>query len=512
YYPASSPQKRLFVLQCLEEKAPFYNMPLVMALETRGGKRVKKDLERAFKKLVRRHESFRTCFEMAAKEPVQRVHDTVPFETVFTGIDATGEPTEEIVKSFVRPFDLSRAPLIRIVLLYLWEHRFILMVDMHHIITDALSQAILVREFTTLYNEPGKEPNPLRIQYKDYAVYQQHPGEKERLNRQETYWLDEFRGEIPVLDLPMDFSRPAVQAFDGDSVDFYLQDPEKLTSLAKETGTTLFMFTFALFNILLAKLTGQEDIIVGTPVAARRHPDLEPIVGFFVNTLAPRNNPTGEKPFKAFLQEVKEKLLKAYENQEYPFEKLVEQLPVQRDTGRNPIFDVSFTLDNIDNPVPEPGDLKINPYNYDYKVTKFDLMLTGIQRDGQLFFSFAYSTKIFRQETIHRFVTYFQTITAAAVEEPGKTISQLEILSSQEKNRVLNVFNNVEADYPKDKTIHELFAQQVKKRSDGVAVVGRAQGGPGGAPIKPGGAPIKEHTTKDEWNRSTAGGHGGLLP
>ncbi|HLP62676.1 MAG TPA: condensation domain-containing protein, partial [Candidatus Deferrimicrobium sp.] len=476
YYPLSSAQKRLYILQNMENRATGYNMPLILLLETEHGGMPEELLEKVFKQLIQRHESLRTSFIMMDEEPAQRVHDDVEFEIDKSFAELFqkrppgefGEPPGAIIKSFIRPFDLSCAPLLRVGLIRIEKQRFLFMLDMHHIVTDGFSQSLLIKEFTELYINPEKELAPLKIQYKDYALYQ----EKKLFKGQETYWLQEFPGEIPVLNLPVDFPRPLVQTFQGGTVVFTIAEIETARSkfLLKETGTTLFMFNLALFNILLSKLGDKEDIVIGTPIAARRHPDIEAVVGFFVNTLALRNYPVGEKTFKEFLLAVKEKTLMAFDNQEYPFEKLVEHLPVRRDTGRNPVFDVFFTIQEfVDTGVVLPG-IKIIPYEYEDKAAKFDLALNGSEWNGGLRFSLVYSEALFKKETIERFAGYYRLIMTAVLHEPGKMISGIEIISAAEKNRVLYEFNATETEYPVDKSIVELFTAQVQCMPDRIAL------------------------------------------
>ncbi|MCP4156333.1 MAG: hypothetical protein GY757_51950, partial [bacterium] len=254
-------------------------------------------------------------------------------------------------QTFFRPFDLTRAPLIRVGVMESTGkvkpgvERFIL-VDMHHIITDGISQEVLTQEFFALY--AGENLPPLKLQYRDYAEWQNSTKQKQLMNRQEKFWTNLYFDEIPVLILPTDYSRPVIQGFDGNNKSFILNSEEtaNLKETAKQNETTLYMTILSIFTILLSKLSGQEDIIVGTPTAGRRHADLENIIGMFVNTLAMRNYPEGKKTFREFLREVKESTLKAFENQEYQFEDLVEGISVKRDTGRNPVFDVMLNLLN----------------------------------------------------------------------------------------------------------------------------------------------------------------------
>jgi amino acid adenylation domain-containing protein len=408
------------------------------------------------------------------------VHEDIEFEVDYPNLAAKAvarhpktKDREEIMKNFIRSFDLSKAPLLRVGLFRVEKHRHVLMLDMHHIITDGSSQAILSKEFMELY--AGKELKPLRIQYKDYARWQKD--QKEKLEKQEEYWSNVLKAEVPVLNLPCDYPRSAVQNFEGSTSQFAVdsEDTERLRELAANHGATLYMVLLAIFNILLAKLSGQEDILVGTPIAGRKHAEIEYIIGMFVNTLTLRNLPSPQKTVDDFLKEVKNQTLAAFENQEYQFEDLVEQVAVNRDVGRNPLFDVVFVLQNIDNPGVEIPGLKLRPYEYEMNISKFDLTLTGFEAEESLLFSWEYCTKLFKKETIERFSGYFKKVLWDIVKGPGKQLAGIEIISEFEKNRILYDFNNTEAEYPGDKTIYGLFEEQVERTPDGAALVGNWQ-------------------------------------
>jgi acyl carrier protein len=325
YYVCSSTQKRLYILNQMENTDTSYNLLLLNQLQ---GEIDKERLEEVFRILIKRHESFRTSIEIAAEEAVQRVYDEVEFEIEYHDLQVTGtgdRRREEagLIHSFIRPLDLSRAPLLRIGLIKTDEANHILLFDMHHVITDGISQNILINEFNALYW--AKALPPLRLQYKDFSMWQSSQNQQESIKKQESYWLKELAGDIPVLDLPVDYARPAVFSFEGGAVDTELtgEETKTLNEIARSEGATLYMVLLAAYNIFLSKITGQEDILVGTPTAGRSHTDLEPIIGMFVNTLALRGFPAANKTLEEFLHEIKESTLKAFENQDYPFENLV---------------------------------------------------------------------------------------------------------------------------------------------------------------------------------------------
>jgi NRPS condensation-like uncharacterized protein len=298
-----------------------YNLPQVLLIKKEIDT-VK--LEQVFQQLIRRHESTRTSFTVVNEEFVQAIHHE-DLAKAFQ-VKSVGRFSPKAIKRFIRPFDLSRAPLLRVELLKTNDDRHMLLVDIHHVISDGVSAEILVRELAMIYN--GQSLAKLPLQYKDYAEWQNKRIAMGKLKDQEDYWLREFADEIPVLDLPVDFPRPPVQEFAGSLVNFEIKEEETrgLNKLAKERGVTLYMVLLAALDILLARLCGREDTIVGTVSAGRRHAGLEPITGMFVNTLALRNSLAPGFTFETLLQQVKAKTLNAFENQDYTFEDLVEKL------------------------------------------------------------------------------------------------------------------------------------------------------------------------------------------
>ncbi|MCP4149513.1 MAG: non-ribosomal peptide synthetase, partial [bacterium] len=357
-------------------------------------------------------------------------------------------------------------------------------VDIHHIISDGVSHDILQKDFKALYI--GQELPSLRIQYKDYSEWQNSEKEKGSIKKQETYWLKQFEGEIPVLELPLDYPRPTIQRFEGDTLHFVLSGDETKTlkAMALAGGSTTFMALLSVYNMMLAKLGNPEDIIVGTPVAGRRHADLEKIIGMFVNTLALRNFPEGAKTFKEFLTEVKGRTLDAFENQEYQFETLVDNVSINRDTGRNPLFDVVFSLHSEDTASYNAGgtwggDTVVNgmqmhdtPEETAQTTSKFDLALNVLDRGENLDCTFEYRTKLFEKETIRRFIGYFKTLVSSIGKNEETAISDMEMLTADEKQKLLRRFNDTAVDYPAGKTIHQLFEEQVEKSPDSISVAG----------------------------------------
>jgi amino acid adenylation domain-containing protein len=473
YYRLSSAQTRLYIVQQLDLESTGYNIPGTIPLSKAPDT---SRLEETFEKLIGRYESFRTSIEIVDDEPVQRISHDVDFAIEYYSPGSKESEVEKIIEDFVRPFDLSKPPLLRVGLLITRENN-ILLVDMHHIISDGTSHELLKEEYLSLYD--GKKLPGLRLQYKDYAEWQNSRAQQQRLKKQEEYWLEEFPGELPILNLPADYARPAVQDFEGHFVGFTLArtEVEIIRNAAKKTGATLFMVLLSIYNILLAKLSGREDVIIGTPVAARRHADLQKIVGMIVNTLALRNFPVGEKTFAEFLKEVKSRTLEALENQEYQFEDLVERLSVNRDVSRNPVFDVMFNLLNrVEDSQASLADIEEGKYVYKKGKVKFDITLTAVDLNEFIYLTFGYWTKLFRKETIETFIRYFRRIIAALGENPEQKILDIEIISKGEKERLLHKFNDPDASIPADKTIRRLFEEQVEKTPGKIALVGQNAG------------------------------------
>jgi len=422
YYPLSPAQKRLYISQQMGWENTLYNVREVLPW---NGNIEKEQLENIFAKIITRHESLRTSFEVMETEVVQRVRKKVDFtieyyeagsirpQTVSGSGPGKWDKIKEIIEGFVKPFDLSKAPLLRVGLIKTAVQQYLLLFDMHHIITDFKSLEILTTEFKILFAR--EELEPLRFQYRDFAEWQNQSEQQERMKEQEVYWLNKFQDKWSSLNLPTDFERPPMQTFKGDVVNFELspEDILALREIAEEAEATLFMSLFTVFNILLSKLCGQEEIIVGIPIEGRTHADLEQVVGVFINTLPVRAFPTTGKSLKEFLLEVKNSVLETLDNQDYQLEELVEKLLIKRDVSRNPLIDVIFNfLDHRKYPgVNAPGRTdNDNDYGFDRTTSSFDIILFVEDFGEALFLTFIYRSQLFRKETIERFVRYFKEI------------------------------------------------------------------------------------------------------
>ncbi len=464
YYEASSAQKRMYMLQQFNKDSIAYNMPVIFELK---GEIDKEKLENIFKKLVRRHEGLRTYFETLDDAIVQRVNRTFEFNFVHR---KDNSDIETIINKFIRSFELEQPELLRVELVEN-NGKIYLLIDMHHIISDGVSMSILIKEFIALYK--GEILEPLKLQYKDFAEWQNHFLKSEEMKKQKEYWKNRFNDEIPVLNLPYDYKRPAVQSFEGDDVSIEVdkKTTEELKVLSKETGTTMHMVLLSAFNILLSKYSGQEDIVVGTPISGRTHADLQNIIGMFVNTLALRNKPEGDKKYLEFLNEVKENSLKAYENQSYQLENLIEELNIRRDISRNPLFDTMFIIEDMDRIDLEVKDFKLEPYKFEHNISKFDLVLAATENNEKILLNITYCKELFKKETIEKLSRHLINIINNIAFNKDIKLKEIDILNKEEKQQLLVEFNDTKVEYPKDKTIQELFEEQVEKTPDNIAVV-----------------------------------------
>ncbi|TPG85648.1 amino acid adenylation domain-containing protein [Brevibacillus laterosporus] len=469
YYEASSAQKRMYMLQQFELHNTGYNMPVVLEME---GKLDVERVENVCRQLIRRHETLRTSFASIDEQIVQRVNKEVDFKIeMITNEMEVDIDKNEMISKFVRPFDLHEAPLLRVSLLKIKEDKHVLLFDMHHIISDGVSMGIVVKEFMQLYE--GEELGDLQVQYKDYTEWQNNLLHSEKVKKQEEYWTQAFSDELPVLNMPIDFVRPSIQSFEGNVLRSTLDKEvtEGLKNLATEVGSTLYMVLLSGVSILLSKYSEQEDIIIGSPIAGRPHADLQNIIGMFVNTLAMRNHPVGAKSYEVFLQEVKENALQAYDNQDYPFEALINKINVRRDISRNPLFDVMFTMDNMDIKKVKMNDLLIKEYKIESKVAKFDLTFSAKEVDEGLELHVEYCTKLYKEKTIVRMLEHYKRILEVVSKNRRISLKEIDMLTDREKHTLVNEYNNTYSDYPRDKIIQERFEEQVEKMPDEIAVV-----------------------------------------
>lgn len=464
YYPLSSSQKRLYVLQTMAPESTAYNEP--SAAELRGAADMER-IQHVFRQLILRHESLRTSIRVINGELAQVVHNSgdVPFtpEEYTTADDP--KAIAAAIRTFIRPFDLSRAPLMRAAFFHVRPDRLILALDFHHVISDGSTQGIFIRDFTALYNQ---EPlPPLTVQYKDFAVWRERGLSAPVLEAQRAWWLEQFRTPAPILELPADFPRPAVWSFVGRKTGFRLNaaSAHALTAFARQQGASLFMTLLAFYAIFLFRLSGQQDIVVGAPAAGRRFAALEPVIGVFINTLPLRLFPQAGKSLRSFLAEARETALTAFDNQDFPLDSLVEQVVKHRDPARQPLFDVMMVLQNIPAASADLSGLTLAPINFEPGIARYDLVLTAWinESSAELDFALEYNTALFLPRTAERMAVYFQTLLGSGVKNPNENLEQLEIIPEEEKRRLLYEYNDTAASYPDQAVIHGLFRDMAER-------------------------------------------------
>jgi amino acid adenylation domain-containing protein len=469
YYSLSAAQKRTYFLYEFDKQSVAYNGGMATWLE---GELDTEHLEEVFQKLIQRHEILRTSFHLVDEKPVQQVASSVDFKLEYA--EAGESEVYRNLARFTRPFNLSEAPLFRVGLVKVRPKKHLLIVDLHHIISDGVSGEILMKEFMSLYK--GESVAPLKLHYKDFAEWQQSDARQKEINKQEEFWKREFQGDIPVLDLPTDFSRPQIKRYEGETISLELDQSltRKLHQMAAENKTTMFTLLFSAYSMLLSRLTNQEDIVIGSPVAGRNHPDLEHMLGMFVNTLPLRSQPDPTLSFEEFLARTKSRTLKAFDHQDYPYEGLLDILQLERDTSRNPLFDTFFAYQNFQDTTLEIPGLTLKPLEASSTISKFDLSLYVYEQGDKLSLSFEYDTHLFREKTITDFIAWFRQLLQSLTENPQVKIGQLEILTDAVREELLQGFNDTAFEYDDSQSIVSAFEQRVEQRGDALAVVAGA--------------------------------------
>ena len=456
YYALSSSQKRLYFLYEMDKYSLAYNMPQFVKLE---GRIDRDKFNATFSKLISRHASLRTVFTMVDNMPFQEVKEEIDFEMEWHIRKNPGH----LLESFIKPFDLNNGPLLRAMLVSVSEIEHILAVDMHHIITDGLSNSILIADFMKLY--VGAVADNLPLTYADYAEWQQQQQQQQTMLQQKQFWLAEYAEEINHLFLPSNKQRPAVRSHEGSTLSFCIgqQETAALQRLVAEEGTTMYTVLLSVFSLMLAKLGTTEDVVIGTPVSGRAHADLEGIIGMFANTLPVRTLPVGNKSYRAFLKELQSKTIQCFEYQGYQYEELIRDLKISRDTSRNPLFDVLFVYENFEGEVLHIPGMTISAYNSTHDIAKFDLTLSVMNKDTEILLNMNYSTAVFSSEDIERFIGYFKRIVTSVVGNKDIVLHDIELLDADEKAEQLRVFNDTAAPYFKEGTIIDLFENQARK-------------------------------------------------
>jgi len=478
-WPLSFAQQRLWFLDQLEPGISAYNIPIAFRLR---GPLNHAALERSFAEILRRHESLRTTFTTSGREPVQLVHPLPEFLLPVIDLRHLPLPARETeaqrlaTVDALAPFNLSAGPLVRISLMRLDDEDHVVILTMHHIVSDGWSRGIIVREVGALYeafsaNRPSPLPE-LPIQYADYAVWQKEFLSAEVVESHLSYWMETLRDAPPVLNLPTDRPRPPVQTFNGASEPFQIPDglASKLQALGAENNASLFMVLVGAFKALLARHTDREDIVIGTPVANRNKAELEGLIGFFINSLVLRIDLSGDPTFLQLLGRVREVTLGAYAHQELPFEKIVEVLQPKRNLSHAPLYQIAFILENTPRAEVETEGLALTPLRTETVSSKFDLTLALAQFGQNLLGSVEYNTDLFDRSTIERMIASYVRVLGAVAGDPQLKLSELPLLTEAEWQHLVIEFNDTATEATPDNCIQQLLAEQAQRSPQAIAV------------------------------------------
>ncbi|WP_442591966.1 amino acid adenylation domain-containing protein [Pedobacter sp. AW31-3R] len=483
-YVLSSSQRRLWVLNQLDPDTVAYNMPGFQLLE---GALDEAAFEKSFSNLIEHHEILRTVFKENSSAEI-RQYILKPADSGFvlvksdlrSSADQENEVQALVQQELRKPFNLAEGPLIRAALYRLDEQKWLFSYTMHHIISDGWSMGVLISELLGLYNAytQGLENPypPLRIQYKDYAVWQQEQLSGDALTLHKNYWLDQFSGELPVLTLPANQKRPLVKTYNGGVLNSLLaqESTEGIKKLSQEQGCTLFMGLLAVVKAWLYHYSGQDDIIIGSPIAGREHVELEGQIGFYVNTLALRSRFQPADSFRDLLQQVRKVTLGAYEHQVYPFDQLVDELKLQRDMSRNVLFDVMVALHASSSGTNRQAlnGLEVSVYRGAERLSsKFDLSFNFYVTEEGVKLGIEYNKDIYSATLVSHFAVHFQQLMTAVLAAPDQPLGRLDWLNASEKLELLETFNDTRCDYPRKETLISLFEKQVQKRGGQTALV-----------------------------------------
>ncbi|WP_026342151.1 non-ribosomal peptide synthetase [Paenibacillus fonticola] len=471
-YPVSSAQKRLLVIHEFDKESTAYHMTAALSLI---GNIDADRIEAALRGLIARHESLRTSFHYLDGIATQRVHAEVPFALERLELPEEGDTSEQsgfnkIMSSFVRPFDLTAAPLIRAALVRYTDRSQFLVLDMHHLISDGTSIEVLVSEFNSLYS--GKQLPELTVHYKDYAVWQEQLANSGELEEHRNYWIQAL-SEPEELRLPEDYPRPPVKNMQGEGISELLDEQvaDEVRRLAKETGTTAYNVLLAVYYVLLYKYSGQTDMIVGTPIAGRPLAELQSVVGMFVNMLPIRNRIAGNLTFREFLEQVQESFIAAHDHQACGLEDMLEHLGIERDLSRNPLFETVFVYQNTGNDLLELEGIRIRPIETASRVAKFDLTLHAEEEGALIHLRVDYSTALFKEESVKSLLERYIRLVKQVCRNAEARIAELDLMSPEQAEHVLNTFVYGQPVPIAEKVLHKLVEQQVERTPEHISVV-----------------------------------------
>ncbi|MEX6690965.1 non-ribosomal peptide synthase/polyketide synthase, partial [Danxiaibacter flavus] len=474
--PLSFAQERLWFIHRLQGSTQ-YHMPAVLRLQ---GKLDVKALGYALESIVNRHEILKTVIVEKEGKPYQYISEQQWRLDIVGDFPGNGDNDElnRFIDSFIsRPFDLETEHMLRACLIAMTGEFHILVLVLHHIAADGWSVSVLVREVMEFY-EASIEDRPvqlsaLHIQYADYAVWQRKHMKEGMPDEGVSYWKEKLQG-VKMLDLPTDYIRPAVQNTQGALVHYTLSNELtiSLKKIASQNSSTLYITLLAAFKILLYRYSGQTDICIGTAIAGRKQQELETLIGFFVNTLALRDVVDANTSFVDFLQQVKHTVLDAFKHQDIPFEKVVDAVVEERELSKSPLVQILFTLQNTP-VIPELhlGEVQVSIEDRQRTTAQFDINFTIIETIDGIRWSVEYRTDLFKEPTICSMLVHYEQLLNAIVQDTGKAIGDLRIITKDEEHQLLHEFNNAAVDYPKDKTIIDLFALQVRRKPAGIALI-----------------------------------------
>ncbi|OBQ21043.1 MAG: non-ribosomal peptide synthetase [Anabaena sp. WA113] len=476
--PLSFGQEQLWFLSQIQDNTT-YNLPL--ALQISGSLNISV-LEQVITEIVRRHEILRTNFQQIEGKNLQVIRPEINISLQVINLEQiTAKQQLQNVERLINQetdkiFNLSEDDLFQSTLYQLNQNSYILLLNMHHIISDGWSIGILLQELSTLYGAylaGNKSPLPdLQIQYADYAIWQKEKFTSEIREKQLNYWKQQLADIPPLLELPTDKPRPPIQSFRGGIWEFSINSnlSQKIRTLTQQSDATLFMTMLAAFVILLYRCSGQDDILIGSPMAGRNRQEIQSLIGYFVNTVVLRTKLTGNPNFREILNQVRQVATDAHNYQDIPYNQVVEALNPQRNLSYNPVFQILFDLQHsLTDKLQLPG-LTLQPFLGEHSTSKFDLSLIIEDRGTELIGAWEYSSDLFTQEAISRITENFQTLLNGIVNNPETPINQLPIISAFEQQQILEKWNNTQQDYPESFCIHELFTQQVIKTPDAIAV------------------------------------------
>jgi amino acid adenylation domain-containing protein len=478
--PLSFAQRQMWVIDQMTPGNPAYHLPNGYRLR---GRLDVTALERSVNEIIKRHEALRTTFVVEDGEPLQRIHPELKITIKITALDnLSGEERDGRLQALaseesIGSFDLSRLPLIRVSVFKLGDAEHVLIINVHHIVADGLSIGLLLDELDTFYRAftSGGDPRPpeLHVQYADFALWQRQTMVDETAHaKQIEFWKTQLAGKLPVLELPIDRPRPVLQSFKGSNVFFNISAAltRDLKALGAGEGCTLFMTLLAAFQVLLQRYSDADDIVIGTPLAARTAQEARPLIGNFLNIAALRCKLSGDPTFTELLQRTRDTTLDAFSNSDLPFEAMMKHLKFERDPSRSPIFQVLLQV--LSAPVPRIGELEVSSFHFDLKFAQFDLSLHLYEDAGAYSGRFEYCSDLFEAQTIQRLCAHYGTLLEAIVREPNRTISTLPMLTDAERRQLLVDWNGTAAVCPrKDLCLHQLIEEQTARTPDQTAVV-----------------------------------------